>query len=440
MKKDIRGSVSGKALSLAQSAAEPDVLDQAFQDVRQSFHKFCLVAGMEALQELMEKDAAEICGDRYQRHDGRKGRRWGTLKGHAAFHGGRVAIDRPRLRSADGKREVELPSWEAAISEDLLGQWAMNQMLINVSTRKFRRSVRLPTGDIETVKGDSTSKSAVSRHFVALSSAKMKAWLATDLSNLDLLVIQIDGIHITEELILVAAVGIDGMGDKHPLGLAEGATENAATVQALLDDLIERGVAPETVRLFIVDGAKALSKAIRRTFGKDTPIQRCQVHKGRNIMERLPKELHACVRKTLRQAWEMDDADKAAKLIQNLASRLEKDWEGISGSILEGLDEILCVVRLRIPQDLRRSLACTNIIENMNGTIRQVSHNVKRWTGSSMAMRWTAAGMMEAKKGFRRLKAYKKLPVLRNALLAIQAKRSAPITKDAVLDNARMAA
>lgn len=440
MKKDMRESASRTALSLAQAAANQDVLDQAFQGVRQSFDKFCLVAGIEVLQELMEKDAAEICGERYQRHEGRKGRRWGTIKGDAAFHGGRVAIDRPRLRSPDGKQEVELPSWEAATSEDLLGQWAMNQMLINVSTRKFRRSVRLPTGDVESVKGDGTSKSAVSRHFVALSSTKMKTWLATDLSKLDLLAIQIDGIHITEELTLVAAVGIDGMGEKHPLGLVEGATENTATVQALLDDLIERGVDSETVRLFIVDGAKALSKAIRRTFGKDTPIQRCQVHKGRNITERLPKEHHAAVRKALRQAWELDNVVNAEKLIQNLARRLEKDWEGISGSILEGLDEILCVVRLGLPKELRRSLACTNIIENMNGTIRQVTHNVKRWRNSSMAMRWTAAGMMEAKKGFRRLKAYKQLSVLRNALLAIQAKRSAPTANDTALDATRLAA
>lgn len=440
MKDHMRGSVSRTALSLAQTAADRATLEDAFQGVQQSFDKFCLVAGIEAMQELMEKEAAEICGERYERHEGRRGRRWGMVKGQAPFHGGRVAIDRPRLRSPDGKRELELPSWVAAIDEDWLGEWALNQMLINVSTRKFRRSVRLPGGDVESEKGDGTSKSAVSRKFVALSSEKMDAWLATDLSKLDLLAIQIDGIHITEELILVAAVGIDGMGEKHPLGLVEGATENTATVQALLDDLIERGVDQETVRLFIVDGSKALSKAIRRTFGKDTPIQRCQVHKGRNITERLPKGHHASVRKVLRQAWEMDDLAKAEQLIKNLARRLEKDWDGISGTILEGLDEILCVVRLGLPKELRRSLACTNIIENMNGTIRKVTNNVKRWRDSSMAMRWTAAGMMEAKKGFRRLRSYKQLSALRNALQAIQAKRSAPAANDTALDATRLAA
>jgi transposase-like protein len=309
----------------------------------------------------------------------------------------------------------------------------MNQMLINVSTRRFRRSVRLPDGDVTSIKGDGTSKSAVSRKFVALSSAKLKDWLASDLSSLDLLAIQIDGLHVQEDLILVAAVGIDAMGEKHPLGLVEGATENAATVQALLDNLVERGLDPAVVRLFIIDGAKALSKAIRRTFGRNTPIQRCQVHKARNIAERLPKEAHATVRKALRQAWEMEDAARAEQLIRNLARRLDKEWPGIAATILEGLDEILCVVRLGLPKDLRRSLACTNIIENMNGTIRQVTRNVKRWRDASMALRWTAAGMMEAKKGFRRLMAYKQLPTLKAALLAHQAAHSATATSDSGL-------
>ena len=249
----------------------------------------------------------------------------------------------------------------------------------------------------------------------------MKQWMAADLSNLDLLIIQIDGIHIGEDLMLLAAVGIDGNGEKHPLGVIEGATENTAVVQALLDNLVGRGLEAAVCRLFIIDGAKALSKAIRNTFGRHTPIQRCQVHKARNITERLAKPLHASVRKALRQAWELDDADKAERLIKNLARRLEHDAPGVSASILEGLDEILTVARLGLPVELRRSLACTNIIENMNGTIRQVCRNVKRWRDAKMALRWTGAAMLEAAKGFRRLKAHKQLPILRAALAAHQA-------------------
>jgi putative transposase len=185
---------------------------------------------------------------------------------------------------------------------------------------------------------------------------------------------------------------------------------------------------PKISRLFIIDGAKALSKAIRQTFGRHTPIQRCQVHKARNILERLPKPLHASVRKPLRQAWELDDADKAERMIRNLARRLEQQAPGVAASILEGLDEILTVTRLGLPAELRRSLACTNIIENMMGTIRRVCCNVKRWQDASMALRWTSAAMLEATKGFRRLKAYKQLSALRTALADHQTKHVANST------------
>ncbi len=392
---------------------------EAWQDVEKSFESFCLAAGIGALEQMMEEDATGFCGARHQRIDKRKSHRWGSTRGPIGFHGGKVSVRRPRVRGKSGQ-EIPLPSWMAAQEEDWLGNWALNLMLINVSTRKFARAVRLPEGDLPVEDGDGTSKSAASRRFVALSAAKMRAWMSADLSELDLLVVQIDGIHITRDLVLIAAVGIDGEGGKHPLGLMEGATENAAVAQALIDNLIGRGLDARVCRLFIVDGAKALTKAIRNTFGRHTPIQRCQVHKARNILDRLPKSLHAPARKALRQAWELDDADKAEKLLRNLARRLEKDAPGVSGSILEGLDEILTVTRLGLPDELRRSLACTNIIENMMGTVRRVCRNVKRWRNADMALRWTAAGMMEANKGFRRLKAYRQLPVLRAALKAHQ--------------------
>jgi len=401
------------------TALPPAVLSpvgKAMEEVSASFDRFCLAAGIEALGEMMEKDAAEACGPHHARCQARRGYRWGRTRGKVGFHAGKIEVERPRVRELAG-RELVLPSWEHAMGEDWLGKWAMNLMLLNVSTRKFRRAVRLPEGDVPAPAGSGVSKSAASRHFVALSAARLREWLATDLSGLDLLVVQIDGIHIAEHLILVAAIGIDAQGIKHPLALAEGATENAAVAQALIDDLIERGLDPAVPRLFIIDGSKALSRAIRRSFGRHTPIQRCQIHKARNIMERLPKSLHASVRRALRQAWEINDAAKAERLIRNLAQRLEREAPGVSGSLLEGLDEILTVTRLGLPAELRRSLACTNIIENMMGTIRRISRNVKHWGSASMALRWTAAAMLEAKKGFRRLKAYKQLPTLRAALI-----------------------
>jgi len=408
-------------------------LEAAWRDVDSSFERFCLTAGIGAIEQMLCEDAQRLAGPRHGRGE-RIGHRWGATKGKLGFHGGKVVVRRPRVRR-DG-HEVRLPTWSTAQAEDWLGRWAMNLMLINVSTRKLKRAVRLPGGDVPAVPGDGTSKSAASRRFVALSAERMAAWMASDLSQLDLLVIQIDGLHIGQDLVLVGALGIDGDGNKHPLGLVEGATENAAVVQALIDNLIERGLDPKVCRLFIVDGAKALTKAIRATFGRHTPIQRCQIHKARNVVERLPKPLHAAVRKTLRQAWELDDADKAERLLRNLARKLDREAPGVAASILEGLDEMLTVNRLRLPAQLRRALACTNSIENMMGTVRRVCRNVKRWRNAAMALRWTAASMMEAVKGFRRLKAHKHLPILKAALAAHHAKHT---TRQKLEDNLKAA-
>ena len=397
-------------------------LEEAWQAVDACFGRFCLTAGIEALQGMMAADVDDLCGERHARSAERRGHRWGRTRGKIGYHGGKVDIVRPRVRGRGGD-ELMLPSWMAAANEDWLGRTAMNLMLVGVATRKIGRAVRLPEGRLRQVDGDGTSKSAASRRFVALSQERMEAWLSSDLSKLDLLVIQIDGLHVADDIVLVGAIGIDANGGKHVLGLVEGATENAAAVQALLDNLAARGLDPRMPRLFILDGAKALSKAVKATFGRTTPIQRCQVHKARNVVERCPKKYVASVRSTLRKAWEMDDVSAAERLIRDLAKRMARDAPGVCGSLLEGLDQILTVNRLRLPPELRRSLACTNAIENMQGTIRRVTRNVKRWRDASMALRWAAAGMMEAKAGFRRLKAYRHLPALRRALADHQPRR-----------------
>src|SRR3984893_9562533 len=243
------------------TALPPAVLSpvgKAMEEVSASFDRFCLAAGMEALGEMMEKDAADACGPRHSRAEARRGYRWGRTRGKVGFHAGKIDVERPRVRDFAG-RELVLASWEHAMAEDWLGKWAMNLMLLNVSTRKFRRAVRLPEGDVPAPAGSGVSKSAASRHFVALSAGRLREWLAADLSGLDLLVVQIDGIHIAEHLILVAAIGIDAQGIKHPLALIEGATENAAIAQALIDDLIERGLDPAVPRLFIIGGRESNS-------------------------------------------------------------------------------------------------------------------------------------------------------------------------------------
>ena len=215
-------------------------LEMAWRDVDSSFERFCLTAGIGAVEQMLRQDAQGLTGAPHSRGGGRAGHRWGTTEGKIGFHGGKVTVHRPRVRSFDG-HEVALPSWTAAQAEDWLGRWAMNLMLINVSTRKLRRAVRLPEGDLPIMAGDGTSKSAASRRFVALSAERLAEWMASDLSKLDLLIIQIDGLHIGNDLVLVAALGIDGNGDKHPLGLVEGATENTAVLQALQSMPVSNG-------------------------------------------------------------------------------------------------------------------------------------------------------------------------------------------------------
>jgi putative transposase len=407
----------GTALAMGTLALPPLVIE-GLEEFKGSFDQLCLQAGTAAIEAMLAADAVQLCGKRYQRHADRQGHRWGMVGSEVGWHGGKAAIRRPRVRERGGA-ELELPSWTAIQKADLLSRWAFNQMLIGVATRKYARSVRLPDGDLAGQAKRATTKSSVSRRFVALSTAKLKEWLATDLSGLDLLVIQIDGLRVGEH-VLVAAIGIDWAGDKHVLALALGATENAAVVKALLADLTERGLDPKVCRLFIVDGAKALSRAVRDTFGDFALIQRCQVHKGRNIIERLDPSLHAGVKKVLRQAWDSPTAEQAERVLKNLARRLDHDAPGVSASILEGMDEMLTVIRLGLPDQLRRSLGCTNAIESLIAVLRQVCRNVKCWRDARMALRWTATAMLEAEKSFRRLKAHKQLPILRAALLRHQ--------------------
>ena len=391
---------------------------EGLDDFKGSFDRLCLRAGTAAIEAMLAGDVTLLCGQRYERRDGRAAYRWGVTMSEIDYHGGKAAVRRPRVREHRGA-ELELASWQAIKVADLLSRWAFNQMLIGVATRKYARSVRLPDGDLAGQAKRATTKSSVSRRFVALSTAKLKEWLASDLSGLDLLVIQVDGLHVGDH-VLVVAIGVDGAGEKHVLALAVGATENAAVVKALLADLVERGLQPDVARLFIVDGAKALSRAVRDTFGRFALIQRCQVHKGRNIIERLDPSLHAGVKKVLRQAWDSPTAEQAERVLRNLARRLDHDAPGVSASIHEGLDEMLTVIRLGLPGPLRGALGCTNTIESLMAVLRQVCRNVKRWRNARMAQRWTGTAMLEAKKTFRRLKAYKHLPVLRAALLRHQ--------------------
>lgn len=307
---------------------------------------------IEALGTMMEADVTPACGPRHGRDAARRAHCWDRTRGRIGFHGGNIEVERPRVRGVDG-REVTILSWETSAQEDWLGRWAMNLTLINVSTRRFGRAVRLPEGDVPAPIGsfEVGGLAAVRR----LSAARLADFMAADLSALDLLVVQIDGLHLGGDLVLVAAIGIDGEGNKHPLALVKGATENAAMVQALLDTWSRAG---STRRCQDCSSSTARRRCRRRSAAPSVrPLRSSAARSTRRATSHLPKEHHAATRRVLRQAWELDDADKAEKLIRNLARRLDQQWPGVAANILEGLDEILTVVRSKLPKELRRSLA-----------------------------------------------------------------------------------
>ena len=264
------------------------------------------------------------------------------------------------------------------------------------------------------------SKSTISERFVAGSTVKLEELTQRRLEGLELLVLMIDGVHFAEHVVLVA-VGIDGQGNKHVLGLREGASENASACKELLAELIERGLKAERSLLVVIDGAKALHKAVTDTFGARVLIHRCQVHKKRNVLEQLPERMRASVKATINQAYALRDYKRAERLLENLARQLSRDYPGAAASLHEGLQESLSLMRLELPPSLERVLSSTNLIENLFSRVRQVAQRVKRWQGGTMILRWTAAGVLEAERSFRKVAGYQGLPMLMSKLRALDA-------------------
>jgi transposase-like protein len=290
----------------------------------------------------------------------------------------------------------------------------LERMLAGVSTRRYRRTQE-PVGEQVEQEARSTSKSSVSRTFKERTKRALAALMSRSLADMRLAAMMIDGLELQGRMIIVA-LGITTEGVKVPLGLWEGDTENATVVKALLSDLVDRGLDPAQGMLFVIDGSKALRKAIRAVFGERVPVQRCQVHKYRNVMDHLPESERPAVKARLRRAWAETDYDRALDQLTRLASDLERTHPGAAGSLREGMEETLTVIKLGITGKLRRTLACTNPCESMIDTVRRTQRNVKRWRDGEMGMRWTAAGMLEAEKQFRKVIGYTQLPELAIAI------------------------
>lgn len=366
--------------------------------VRRDLREFVVDAGMAALADVLEQERAAVCGPRYVHQAERRAFRAGHAVGELVLGGRRVQVERPRARTVDGD-EVTLPSWRAFAAEDPLRERALEQALVGVSTRRYARSLEdVPAG----VRTRGTSRSAVSRRFVAATEQQMATWLGRDLGEIDLVVLMVDGVHVDDHVVL-AALGIDSDGKKHVLGVREGATENATACTALLGDLRERGMRTDQTVLAVLDGSKALAKSVRDVFGRRALIQRCQAHKARNVLDQLPEELRPSVREALRQAYGSGDAARAKRLLGNLARRLRDDHPSAAASLDEGLDETLTVMRLRLPPKLQRVLCTTNAVENLIGSVRGLGHRVKRWRDGKMIVRWTVTAVADAATRFRRI-------------------------------------
>ena len=306
-----------------------------------------------------------------------------------------------------------MPAYELFNSTELLGKMAMEKMLGGLSTRRYPVGLE-PVGEPGRATSRSTSKSAVSRKFVAMTQTALADLLAADLTGLDLVAVMIDGVYFADHLCVVA-LGIDIDGTKHPLGLVEGSTENTTVVKSLLTGLRDRGLDTTRPILAVLDGAKALAAGVKEVF--DAPvIARCQLHKLRNVRDHLPKNMRGPVGKRMRKAYHADSALEAQALLEALAKELDKTHPGAAGSLREGMAETLTVLRLDVPPTLARTLRSTNAVESMISISRDHSRNVKRWRDGQMALRWCAAGMVEASKQFRRVNGHLHLPALRASL------------------------
>jgi putative transposase len=372
-----------------------------------------VAVGLRVMAELMEAELAAKVGPKHAKQPGRTARRHGSADGSVVLGGRRVPVDRPRARTIDG-RELTLDTYAAFAADDLLGQVVMERMLQGLATRRHRVAGE-PVGAAIQATARATSKSAVSRRFVAQTAKALEELLGRDLSDLKVAVLMVDGICIAEHCCVVA-LAILADGTKLPVGLWLGSTENTTVVTHLLADLVDRGLDASRGLLVVIDGAKALGKAVRKVFGQAAPIQRCTIHKRRNVTDHLPEVERSRVDAKLARAFADPDPDAGLRAARELARALQARHPGAAASLREGLEEMFTVRRLGVSDRLARTLTSTNPVESMISIARTTMRNVKRWKDGEMVRRWTAAGMLNAERSFRRVKGCKDMPTLVAAL------------------------
>ncbi len=359
-----------------------------------------VATGLQVMGQVMEADVEALAGPRGRHDPGRTAVRHGSGPGSVTLGGRRVPVVRPRVRAVDGSGELPVPAYDLFCSTELLGRLAMEKMLAGLSTRRYPVGLE-PVGTAVQASSSAMSKSAVSRRFVTATETALAQLMAADLSGLELVALMVDGVHFADHLCVVA-LGIDTDGVKHPLALVEGSTENTTLVRELLVGLRERGLDTTRPVLAVLDGSKALAAGVREVFDRPV-IARCQLHKIRNVRDKLPDRLRQVVESRMRAAYGAGSELEAKAALLALARELDKTRPGAAASLREGLEETLTVLRLGVPPTLARTLRSTNAVESMIGICRNHARNVKHWRDGQMALRWCAAGMVEAGGQFRRV-------------------------------------
>lgn len=369
------------------------------------------VMGRATLEAILLMSAEQVAGARQQgkADDSREIHWYGSQPGRVALKERQLRVRKPRLRrkapAANEPGEVPIPAYEAMRKDQRLADRVLEILIHGVSTRHY--ATVLPAM-AETV---GISKSQISRENIEAGERLLRELAERDFADLDILIIYIDGIQLGDYHV-IGAIGVDVHGHKHVLGLREGATENAELVKTLLEELVERGVRPGRRRLFVIDGAKALRKAIDQVYGPDNPVQRCRNHKRRNVLGHLPKDQHDQAKATLRAAWKLE-ADEGIKKLEQYASWLERDWPSAAGSLREGLAEIFTINRMGLPGTLRRCLATTNLVDSTHSGVRQRTRRVTHWKNGMMALRWAAASFEQTARNWRKIMGHQQLWMLK---------------------------
>jgi putative transposase len=409
--------VSGPQVVTAAQALEsplPAEIQEALGELvgaaREGLLALSVGVGLGVVHELMELEVTEVVGPKGKHDPERTAKRHGHEDGSMTLGGRRVPVGRPRMRSADDEHELPVATYEYFADRDPLTRAVMDRMLAGVSTRRFA-PVGEPVGEEVEQDSSSTSKSTVSELFIERTRTALSELMGRRLEDVRLAVMMLDGLQIADRTHVVA-LGISTEGVKIPLGLWEGSTENAALARALLADLVDRGLDPEQAILFVIDGGKALRRAIKDVFGERALVHRCHRHKERNVCDLLPERDRPQILARIRGAWSLTNAELAEQRLELLASELERTWPDAAASLREGMPETLTLMRLGITGRLSKTLCSTNPCESMIEIVRYTQRNVKRWQEGDMRKRWTAAGMLAAEQQFRRIIGYRDLAKL----------------------------